>query len=119
MIPSVLVVVAGCNQKSDPDSAKLDAFLSGKLVDRVDMVSFVSKTGGLIFRTNTLTGFEATKCLISLMKTNRIDTPDTTKDPVEEQVYLMHGTNALCHIDVYDNGLWKIGNYSFRVRSTP
>jgi hypothetical protein len=119
LLCSALLVVAGCNQKSDADRAKLDSFLSGTLVDRIDIVSWAAKTNGLTFRTNTLSGPEAIKFVISLMETNRIDGPDLTKAQLDEQVYLMHGTNALCCVDLYENGLWRFGDYSFRVRSAP
>jgi hypothetical protein len=113
----LLLVAEGCIPKPNPDSIKLDGFLSGALIDRVDLVSMVFTTNGLTFRTNALTGPEATKFLGSLMKTNRTDSPDTTKAQTELTAHLMHGTNALVSVDLFENGLWKIGDYSFRIRS--
>jgi hypothetical protein len=117
VILCVLLTVAGCAQKPNPDSVKLDGFLSAAFVDHVDLVSMVFKTNGLTFKTNALTGPEVTKFVISLMKTNRIDSPDTTKEQTELTAYLMHGTNGLCSLDLFENGLWRIGEYSFRTRS--
>jgi hypothetical protein len=120
MLLSVFLV-AGCHQKPNPDSIKLDGVLSGTgtVIDRVDLVSTVFNSSGLTFRTNTLTGTELTKFVVLLMKTNRIDSPDASKDQIELTAHLMHGTNALCSLGLFENGLWRFADYSFRTRSVP
>jgi hypothetical protein len=116
---SGFLAVAGCKPNLDPDSIKLDGILSGTDIDRVDLVSTVFNSKGMTVRTNTLTGTELTKFVVSLMQTNRIDSPDASKDQIELTATLMHDTNALCSLDLFENGLWKFGNYSFRTRSVP
>jgi hypothetical protein len=113
------LLIVGCHRKPDPDSIKLDGFLSGTLIDRVNLVSTVFNTEGLTFRTNTLAGTELTKFVVSLMKTNRIASTDLSKDQIELTAHLMHGTNELTSLELFENGLWRIGDYSFRIRSAP
>jgi hypothetical protein len=105
--------------KTGPCSIKLDGLLSGTVIDHVDLVSRLFNTDSLTFRTNTLAGTELSKFVVSLMKTNRIDLPHASKDQIELTAYLSHGTNALCSLTLFENGLWSFGNYSFRNRSLP
>ena len=111
----LLLLLVACGQQPSQDSARLDSLLSGLHVDHVDLVS-LSSSG---FKTNTLTEPEAAKFVLSLNKTNRIDSPDLTKDQVDFTAHLVSGTNGLCSIDCFENGLWRIGDYSFRIRSIP
>lgn len=116
-VVSVVITVAGCSQKPNPDSVRLDGFLSRSMIDRVDLVSFSHKSNALTFSTNTLIGSEAGKFVAALMRTNRIDSPDTAKVQTELTAHLMHGTNALCSLNLFESGVWRIGDYSFRTRS--
>jgi hypothetical protein len=115
----VVLTIASCSQKPNADSVRLDGFLSRSMIDRVDLVSFSPKSNAQTFSTNTLKGPEAAKFVASLMKTNRIDSPDTTKDQIELRAHLMDGTNILCFLDLFESGIWRIGDYSFRTRNAP
>jgi hypothetical protein len=119
MLVSVVITIAGCSQKPNADSVRLDGFLSSSMIDRVDLVSFSHNSNALTFSTNVLRGSEAGKFVTSLMKTNRIDLPDTTKDQIELRAHLMDGTNILCFLDLFENGLWRIGDYSFHIQGAP
>ena len=107
-----LLLLTACGKQAKLDSAKLESLLSGGQIDRVEVIIPFS-------RTNVLTGAVAQQYALSLRETNRVAEPDRTKAQVASSVGLMSGTNELGWLSGFDNGLWKYGDYSFRLRASP
>jgi hypothetical protein len=107
-----LLLFASCGKQAKLDSVKLESLLSGGQIDRVEIIIPFG-------RTNILTGAAAQRYALSLRETNRIAEADTTKAQVASEVGLMSGTNELSWLWEFDNGLWKYGDYSFRLRTSP
>jgi hypothetical protein len=108
----LLLLLTACGKQAKLDAAKLESLLSGSQIDRVEVVVPFS-------RTNVLTGAAAQQYVLSFRETNRIATPDSTKAQVATEVSLMSGTNDVGWLSQFDNGLWKYGVYSFRLRNSP
>ncbi len=110
-----LMLLSSCGQQSklvSPDSTRLDSLLTGGQIDLIEVVIPFS-------RTNVLAGASARKYALTFSDTNRIAEPDTTKDQISTEVSLMSGTNKLGWLSQFDNGLWRFGDYSFRLQTTP
>jgi hypothetical protein len=107
-----LLLLTACGKQPKLDSAKLEGLLSGGQIDRIEVVIPDS-------RTNILTGAAAQQYALSFRGTNRMAEPDRTKAEVATEVTLMSGTNKLGWLSQFDNGLWRYGDYSFRLRASP
>ena len=107
-----VLLLTSCGEEAKLDSVKLESLLSTGQVDRIEIV--VPFT-----RTNILTGPAARQYVLSFRETNRVAKPDTTKAQVATEVEFISGTNELCALLQFDNGLWKFGQYSFELRSSP
>jgi hypothetical protein len=108
----LLLLITGCGKQAKLDAAKLESLLSGGRIDRVEVVVPFTQT-------NVLTGAVAQQYVNSFRETNRIAEPDRTKAQVATEVALMSGTNDVGWLSQFDNGLWKYGDYSFRLRISP
>jgi hypothetical protein len=107
-----LLLLTSCDKEARLDSIKLESLLSTGQIDRIEIV--VPFT-----RTNILTGPAAQQYALAFRQTNRLAKPDTTKAQVAMEVGFMGGTNGLVRLSQFDNGLWKFGEYSFELRSSP
>jgi len=106
-----LLLLTGCGRQAKLDSARLEGLLSGGQIDRIEVIIPFS-------RTNVLTGPAVQNYAFSLRETNRISKPDSTKNQVASEVALMRGTNVLGWLSQFEDGLWKHGEYSFRLRTS-
>ena len=102
-----LIVMLPIRLRAKRDSAALDLLLSTQQVDRIEFIS--------PYRTNLITGADATKLVTSLQRTNRATTIDWTKQQVQH-VRLLSGTNEIW-LSVGEDGTWQFGDYEFRLRS--
>ena len=107
-----LLLLTACGKQAKLDASKLESLLSGGQIDHVEVVVPFS-------RTNILTGAAAQQYVLSFRETNRVAEPDRTKAQVAADVVLMSGTNELAWLSQFDNGLWKFGDYSFRLKTSP
>jgi hypothetical protein len=108
----LLLLLTACDKQAKLDAAKLESLLSGGQIDRVEIVVPFS-------RTNVLSGAAAQQYILSFRETNRVAEPDRTKAQVAADVSFMSDTNAVASLSQYDNGLWKFGQYSFRLKTSP
>lgn len=107
-----LLLLTACGGRAKLDAAKLESLLSSSRIDRVAVVIPFT-------RTNILTAAEAMRYALSFRETNLVAEADATKAQVATEVVLGSGTNELVRLSQFDNGLWRFGDYSFRLRTVP
>ena len=110
-----LFLATGCNQESKQDKIKFDTAITSKQIDRIEVVSF----GEANFRTNFIIGTNVQILLSAMVKTNRTDARDTTKDQVVYWYRALEGSNEAFVVSTYESGLMSFGSYSFQPKHWP
>lgn len=108
----LLFLLTACGKQAKLDAAKLEALLASSRIDRVEIVIPFT-------RTNILTDAAARQYALSFRDSNRVAEADPTKAQVATEVVLRSGTNELAWLSQFDSGLWRFGDYSFRLRTSP
>ena len=106
----LLLVSASCTRQAVFDRDKLDALLSSYPIDRIDFVEPVFSLG---LGTNSERKKSAEELVFLINKTNRVPVTGAVPTNVQCEVYLMSGTNGICHLTLLEGAVWRFGDYCF------
>ena len=102
-----LVLIAGCDQQAKHDSAMLDSILATRKIDTLEFISLAA--------TNVVTGKKVQEIVAIINKTNRITDTFLLKQHMQDVTFL-DGTNRVCVLSLWGNGVWQFGAYDFRLQ---